>query len=126
MAALKVGLDILLKEEQVTVDKIYGHGGLFKTPLVGQKILAAAMNAPVTVMKTAGEGGPWGMALLAGYRLHRAEGETLEQYLHRRIFAGAVGSTVQPDARDSRGFAAFMKQYIRCLAVERAAIDALP
>ena len=67
-----------------------------------------------------------GMALLAGYRLHRAEGETLEQYLHRRIFAGAVGSTVQPDARDSRGFAAFMKQYIRCLAVERAAIDALP
>ena len=77
-------------------------------------------------MQTAGEGGPWGMALLAGYRLHRAEGETLEQYLHRRIFAGAVGSTVQPAARDSRGFAAFMKQYIRCLAVERAAIDALP
>lgn len=90
------------------------------------ELLAGALGVPVSVMQTAGEGGPWGMALLAGYRLHRAEGETLEQYLHRRIFAGAVGSTVQPDARDSRGFAAFMKQYIRCLAVERAAIDALP
>ena len=100
--------------------------GLFKVPVVGQKLLAGALGVPVSVMQTAGEGGPWGMALLAGYRLHRAEGETLEQYLHRRIFAGAVGSTVQPDARDSRGFAAFMKQYIRCLAVERAAIDALP
>ena len=114
------------EEEQVTADHLLGHGGLFKVPVVGQKLLAGALGVPVSVMQTAGEGGPWGMALLAGYRLHRAEGETLEQYLHRRIFAGAVGSTVQPDARDSRGFAAFMKQYIRCLAVERAAIDALP
>ena len=126
LATLKYGLDILFEEEQVTADHLLGHGGLFKVPVVGQKLLAGALGVPVSVMQTAGEGGPWGMALLAGYRLHRAEGETLEQYLHRRIFAGAVGSTVQPDARDSRGFAAFMKQYIRCLAVERAAIDALP
>lgn len=125
MATLKYGLDILFEQEQVTVDNLLGHGGLFKVPGVGQKLLAGALNVPVSVMQTAGEGGPWGMALLAGYRLHRAERETLESYLRTRIFAGAEGSTVQPEEADRQGFAAFMENYIRCLAVEHAAVDAL-
>ena len=96
MATLKYGLDILFEQEQVTVDNLLGHGGLFKVPVVGQKLLAGALGVPVSVMKTAGEGGPWGMALLAGYRLHRREDETLESYLRDRIFADAEGSTLTP------------------------------
>ena len=125
MATLKIGLDILFGQERVTVDNLLGHGGLFKVPVVGQKLLAGALGVPVSVMQTAGEGGPWGMALLAGYRLHRQAGQTLEEYLRDAIFANAEGSTVQPDAADSRGFAAFLHQYTRCLAVERAAADAM-
>ena len=125
MATLKIGLDILFGQERVTVDNLLGHGGLFKVPVVGQKLLAGALGVPVSVMQTAGEGGPWGMALLAGYRLHRQAGQTLEEYLRDAIFANAEGSTVQPDAADSRGFAAFLQQYTRCLAVERAAADAM-
>lgn len=125
MATLKIGLDILFGQERVTVDDLLGHGGLFKVPVVGQKLLAGALGVPVSVMQTAGEGGPWGMALLAGYRLHRQAGQTLEEYLRDAIFANAAGSTVQPDAADSRGFAAFLQQYTRCLAVERAAADAM-
>lgn len=125
MATLKYGLDILFEQEQVTVDNLLGHGGLFKVPVVGQKLLAGALGVPVSVMKTAGEGGPWGMALLAGYRLHHREGETLESYLRDRIFADAEGSTLTPDEQDHRGFAAFMENYVRCLAVEHAAVDAL-
>lgn len=125
MATLKYGLDILFEQEQVTVDNLLGHGGLFKIPVVGQKLLAGALGVPVSVMKTAGEGGPWGMALLAGYRLHRREDETLESYLRDRIFADAEGSTLTPDEQDHRGFAAFMENYVRCLAVEHAAVDAL-
>ena len=92
LATLKIGLDILLKEEKVKVDRIYGHGGLFKTKGVGQGILAAAMDAPVAVMETAGEGGPWGMALLASYMVHKAEGETLEQYLSGNRNCHGAGS----------------------------------
>ena len=125
MATLKIGLDILFGQERVTVDDLLGHGGLFKVPVVGQKLLAGALGVPVSVMQTAGEGGPWGMALLAGYRLHRQAGQTLEAYLRDAIFANAEGSTVQPDAADSRGFAAFLQQYTRCLVVERAAADAM-
>ena len=124
LAALKVGLDILLKEEQVTVDKIYGHGGLFKTPLVGQKILAAAMNAPVTVMKTAGEGGPWGMAVLASYML-KNRGEGLADYLDQQVFADETGETVEPDPEDVRGFDAYMEVYKKGLQVEAAAVESL-
>ena len=124
LAALKVGLDILLKEEQVTVDKIYGHGGLFKTPLVGQKILAAAMNAPVTVMKTAGEGGPWGMAVRAFYMLQN-RGEGLADYLNQQVFADETGETVEPDPEDVRGFDAYMEVYKKGLQVEAAAVESL-
>ena len=96
LGALKVGMDILLKEEHVEIDSILGHGGLFKTKGVGQRILAAAINAPVSVMETAGEGGPWGMALLASYMVHRKEGETLQAYLSEKVFAGNAGSILVP------------------------------
>ena len=126
MATLKIGLDIL-REEQVAVDRLLGHGGLFKTPGIAQRYLAAAAQAPVTVMETAGEGGPYGMALLAGYRLAVAGGCTLDlaDYLQERIFAGVPGSTLAPDDADVQGFADFMKQYRAALQAERAAVEHL-
>ena len=104
LGALKVGLDILFKEEGVKLDNIYGHGGLFKTKGVGQSILAAAMDAPVAVMETAGEGGPWGMAVLAAYMVNKADGEPLEKYLSDRVFNGEKGIVMQPDPDDVKGF----------------------
>ncbi|MBV7275132.1 FGGY-family carbohydrate kinase [Clostridiaceae bacterium UIB06] len=123
LGALKTGLDILLKEEGVKVDEILGHGGLFKTKDVGQKIMAAAIDAPVSVMETAGEGGAWGMALLASYMLNKSENETLDDYLTRKVFAGKVGTKVDPDSKDVAGFDEFMKRYTNGLAIERAAVD---
>ena len=124
MATLKLGLDIL-NREQVAVDRLMGHGGLFKTPGVAQRYLAAAANVPVTCMSTAGEGGPYGMALLAAYRLAAREGCTapLDQWLEQAVFAGAPGRTVVPDAADVAGFEAFMKRYQGALAAERAAVE---
>lgn len=122
LATLKLGLDILAGE-QVAVDRLMGHGGFFKTPEVGQRIMAAAAGAPVSVMETAGEGGPWGMALLAAYLVNRAEGQSLEDYLEHRVFAGQAGSTLEPDPADAQGFAAFIRAYTEGLAVERAAVD---
>ena len=120
-ATLAMGLEIL-KNEDVAVDTLLGHGGLFKTPGVAQRYLAAAAGAPVTCMETAGEGGPYGMALLAAYRLHRAEGETLADYLKTRVFADARSTTVTPDAADVAGFAAFLREYERALKAERAVV----
>mgnify|MGYP002534886282 CR=1 FL=1 len=117
-------LDIL-KEENVKVDKILGHGGLFKTKGVGQSILAAAMDTPVTVMETAGEGGAWGIAVLASYMKNKAEGETLDAYLDNRVFAGQQGETLAPKAEDVAGFDAFMERYGKGLAMERAAVDSM-
>lgn len=111
LGALKNGLDILLKDEKVTVDKIYGHGGLFKTPVVGQRLMAAAMDTPVSVMKTAGEGGAWGIALLAAYMKHRGDGETLADYLNAKVCTGDDGVTEQPVREDVEGFETFMKRY---------------
>jgi Sugar (pentulose and hexulose) kinases len=125
LGALKTGLDILLKEEDVKVDQILGHGGLFKTKDVGQKIMAAAINAPVSVMETAGEGGAWGIALLASYMLNKAENDTLEDYLTQKVFAGKVGTKIDPDSKDVAGFDEFMKRYTMGLAIERAAVDNL-
>ena len=125
LGALKTGLDILLKEEEVKVDRIFGHGGLFKTKGVGQKVLAAAMDAPVSVMETAGEGGAWGIALLASYMIHKDDGETLAAYLSGRVFGGETGVCVEPDQKDVEGFNQFMKFYRAGLAVERAAVEAL-
>ncbi len=125
LAALKIGNDILLKEEKVTVDTLMGHGGFFKTPEVGQRILAAALNAPVTVMDTASEGGPWGMAVLAAYMQEKESGESLADYLEHKIFAGQSGTTVEPQAEDVAGFDRFTAAYSAALAAERVAVDSL-
>jgi sugar (pentulose or hexulose) kinase len=125
LGALKAGLDILLKEEGVKVDKVLGHGGLFKTKGVGQRIMAAAMNSPVSVMETAGEGGAWGIAVLADFMKNKGENETLSQYLNQKIFAGQTEVTMQPEATDVKSFELFMKRYMGGLPVERAAVDFL-
>ena len=125
MAALKIGNDILLKEEQVKVDTLTGHGGLFKTPVVGQQLMAAAMNAPVTVMDTASEGGAWGMAVLAAYMYEKEENETLPDYLSGKIFAGQTGTTIAPRPEDVAGFDAFIEKYKSTLPAEKAAVEGL-
>ncbi|MCR5004754.1 MAG: FGGY-family carbohydrate kinase [Clostridiales bacterium] len=125
VGALKTGLDILFKEEEVKVDRIYGHGGFFKTEAVGQKILAAAMDAPVSVMATAGEGGAYGIAILAAYMLQKKDGETLEQYLNERIFKDAACVTIQPDPEDVVGFDAYIEKYAKGLAIEKEAVEQL-
>lgn len=125
LGALKIGLNILFEQEQVKIDQILGHGGFFKTKEVGQKIMAAAMNVPVSVMETAGEGGAWGIALLASFMLHKAADETLEEYLSNKVFAGKNGMTIDPDQSDVDGFAAFMTRYKKGLVIERAAVEAL-
>lgn len=125
MAALKIGNDILLKEEQVKVDSLTGHGGLFKTPVVGQQLMAAAMNAPVTVMDTASEGGAWGMAVLAAYMCEKEGEETLPEYLSNRIFAGQTGTTIGPKPEDVAGFDAFIEKYKSTLPAEKAAVTGL-
>ncbi len=125
LSTLKIGLDILTKQENVPIDKLYGHGGYFKTPGVGQRLLSAAVNSPVSVMETAGEGGPYGMALLAGYMLWKAENEKLEDYLDNKVFASAKSSTLMADEKDVQGFSAFLARYQKALPVEIAAIENL-
>ena len=125
LGALKVGLDILLKEEEVAIDRITGHGGLFKTKGVGQKILAAAMDATVSVMKTAGEGGAWGIALLASYMVNKDAGEALEDYLQNKVFGGDESEKMDPNPEDVKGFDEFIKRYRAGFPIERAAVDAL-
>jgi sugar (pentulose or hexulose) kinase len=120
-ASLKIGMDILFGEN-VELDSITGHGGFFKVPGVGQKIMAAALGAPVNVMSTAGEGGPWGMAVLAAY-MNNNNGKTLEDYLSDSVFADAECTSVEPDAADEAGFAVFMKRYKEGLIVERSAVE---
>jgi len=124
LSTLKIGMDILAGEG-VAIDSLTGHGGLFKTPAVGQSYLAAACNAPVTCLSTAGEGGPYGMALLAAYMLEKADGERLEDFLSGRVFAGASGSTIEPDPAAAEGFNRYMQRYRALLQVERAAVEAL-
>ena len=125
LGALNVGMDILFKEEGVKLDTLFGHGGLFKTKGVGQKLMAAAVHVPVAVMNTAGEGGPWGAALLASYMIQKKQGETLGQYLADRIFAGEQGTVVEPDMEDVKGFEQFMERYKHGLAIERAAVESM-
>lgn len=123
MGALKVGFDILAKQEGVTLDKLQGHGGLFKTKGVAQSYLAAATNTPVSVMETAGEGGAWGMALLASYMVRKEEGEDLGAYLEKKVFGESEAYVLEPDAADVAGFEKFMERYNEGLAVERAAVE---
>jgi sugar (pentulose or hexulose) kinase len=125
LGALKIGMDILFEREGAKVDQILGHGGFFKTKEVGQRMMAAAMNVPVSVMETAGEGGAWGIALLAAYMLHKATNEPLEAYLSDQVFAGEEASTIAPDPKDVEGFLTFMARYQKGLVIERAAVDAL-
>ena len=125
LGALKTGLDILLKDEGVKLDKILGHGGLFKTKGVGQKIMAGAVGVPVSVMETAGEGGAWGIALLASYMINKEENETLDDYLNNKVFAGNAGTEMNPDSADVEGFDTFINRYKNGLPIERAAVDYL-
>lgn len=125
LGALKLGMDILLKEEKVKVDKLLGHGGLFKTKGVGQQILADAMNTPISVMETAGEGGAWGIAVLASYMIQKDAGESLGDYLNQKVFAGQEGSELLPDAEGVKGFDEFIKLYKAGLPIERAAVDSM-
>ncbi|HJE52334.1 MAG TPA: ATPase [Tessaracoccus flavescens] len=123
LGALRVGMDVLLKDEGVELDSMFAHGGLFKTKGVAQRFLAAAMDTPVSVGDLAGEGGAWGMALLAAFL--DVEGQSLADWLGSEVFAGAEVDTVQPDAADVEGFNQFMERYRAGLAIERAAVDAL-
>ena len=125
LATLKIGLDILTQAEQVQIDKLYGHGGFFKTPEAGQRMLSAAVGAPVSVMETAGEGGPYGMALLAAYMLRREAGESLEDYLDNKVFAEAKASTLMAGEEDIAGFDAFLSRYKKALSLERTATEVL-
>ena len=124
LGALKIGLEIF-EQEKVKIDQILGHGGFFKTKEVGQKIMAAAMNVPVSVMETAGEGGAWGIALMASYMLQKATNEPLEAYLANKVFAKQKGTTIAPDQADVAGFTAYMERYKKGLVIERAAVDGL-
>ena len=107
------------------LDKLFGHGGFFKTKGVGQRYLAAAAGAPVTVMETAGEGGPWGMALLAAYLVDGKKEGKLEDYLEKRIFAGEAGSTIVPTEEDIAGFETFTERYKAALPAEKTAVESM-
>ena len=121
LAALKVGMDILTKEEAVQVEQIYGHGGFFKTPVVGQKMMAAAMNTPISVMETAGEGGAWGIALLAAYMIQKHSDENLENYLANRVFAGIQTVPMKPAAEDVDGFERYIERFKTAIVIEELA-----
>ncbi|WOO86707.1 FGGY-family carbohydrate kinase [Mollicutes bacterium LVI A0039] len=122
LGALKIGLDILLKEEQVKLEKIYGHGGFFKTEEVGQRIMSQATNSPVSIMDNAGEGGAWGIAILASYQ---DSSKTLDDYLNEEVFHGSYETTIMATEEEINGFEMFMSRYQQGLAIERAAVDNL-
>lgn len=123
LACLKIGNDILFKKEKVEVDRLTGHGGFFKTPVVGQRILAAALDSPITVMETAGEGGAWGMALLADYMVNKLPQQSLPDYLEKKVFNRDSGLTVSPEESDVKGFEKFIALYKECLPVEASAVE---
>lgn len=125
MATLRLGMDILFQKENISLHRLLGHGGLFKTKLAGQKLMAGALGVPVSVMETAGEGGAWGIALLASYMRNKDEGETLEEYLDNKVFCENTGATVKPDQTDVDGFNQYMARYKAAVAVEKAAIESL-
>lgn len=123
VAVLKIGNDVLFNEEKVKVDRITGHGGLFKTPGVGQRVLAAAINSPITVMETAGEGGAWGIAILASYTVNNPERLSLPAYLNDKVFSSFVGTTIAPVEEDVEGFNRYAEEYLKCMPTEKAAIE---
>ena len=123
VGVLKIGNDILFNEEKVKVDRITGHGGLFKTKGVGQRVLAAALASPISVMETAGEGGAWGIALLGSYLVNHADGQSLADFLDEQVFAGDEGVQIEPTAEDVAGFNAYIENYKATLPVEAAAVQ---
>ena len=125
LGALKTGFDLLMKNENVQIDKILGHGGLFKTKGVGQSILAAAINSPVSVMETAGEGGAWGIALLASYMVNKKADETLAHFLNESVFGADAGFEMKPDPADVAGFDQFIELYKAGFPIERAAVESM-
>ena len=124
LCAMRTGMNILMVEEGVEVDEIRGHGGFFKAAEVGQRIMSAATGAPVSILETAGEGGAWGIALLASYMVQKKDGETLPEFL-KPIFAGTIGEAVKPLPEDVDGFNAYFERYHKGLAIEQAAVDSL-
>lgn len=123
LGALKTGMDLLFKEEKVNLDKMFGHGGFFKTKDVGQKIMAAAINTPVYVMKTADEGGAWGIAVLASYMIDKKADEALQDYLLEKVFLGEEGTRMDPDPKDVEGYNVFIERYTKGLPIQAAAIS---
>ena len=125
LGALRVGMDILFEDEKVEIDTINGHGGFFKTAIVGQTMMAAALHTPISVLKTAGEGGAWGIALLASYLVNKQESK-LQDFLSERVFASSEASVITPTEEDIAGFNVFFANYKKGLAVEKAAVEHLP
>ena len=125
MATLKIGMDILLGEEKVELDKLLAHGGLFKAPVVGQRFLASALNVPVAVMESAGEGGAWGIALLAAFTARENKAQSLAGFLDQQVFSKFASSVMQPNADDSKGFAAYTERFKAGLSAQRAAVEAI-
>jgi len=125
VASLKIGMEILTQRENVVIDRLSGHGGLFKTTDVGQKVMAAALNAPVAVSESAGEGGAWGIALLTAYKEQKTAGESLSAYLSQRVFKDSAETCVQPDKSDVEKFAVYMERYKMGLPIEKAAVEHL-
>ncbi|GAA0356706.1 FGGY-family carbohydrate kinase [Alkalibacterium iburiense] len=123
LATLKLGMDILVEKENVSVDQLLGHGGFFKTEFVGQQLMADALTIPVSVMESAGEGGPWGMALLASYQIHKEDGETLEDYLTNKVFSSQEASSVNPTEKGIENFKQFIERYVMMLEVEKSAVE---
>jgi sugar (pentulose or hexulose) kinase len=121
IATLKLGVDLLVEKENVQTDKLLGHGGYFKTAGVGQQILADALEVPISTMETAGEGGPWGMAILAAYMVRKQTGETMEDYLQNKVFANAKSSTLEPNEEGVAGFRNYIQRYKAALPAEQAA-----
>ena len=121
---VKIGMDVMTKNEGVAVDSLVGHGGIFTTPKVAQKILAAAFNTPIEVMSTAAEGGAWGMAVLADYLWHADQ--PLDEFLDARVFADAASTTENPDENDVAGFEEFFDRFRKGLAIEHTAIANIP
>ncbi|HCD77072.1 MAG TPA: ATPase, partial [Prevotella sp.] len=121
VGVLKIGNDILFNDEKVKVDRITGHGGLFKTKGVGQRVLAAAINSPISVMETAGEGGAWGIALLASYLVNNNDKESLADFLDNKVFSGNTGVEIAPTPEEVEGFNKYIKEYQACLPIEKEA-----
>ncbi|MDO4564997.1 MAG: FGGY-family carbohydrate kinase [Clostridia bacterium] len=125
LATLRLGMDLLSCKEQVAMDRMMGHGGFFKVDKVGQSVMSAALKAPVSVLATAGEGGPWGMALLAAYRKQRGEAESLADFLSNRVFVNSASSTIRAKPEEEEGFSTWLKRYCACLDAQRSLVESL-